>query len=30
VAGLAYSLSSAIALQKIFEYIVYKKKIISE
>jgi O-antigen/teichoic acid export membrane protein len=30
VAGLAYALSSAIALQKIFEYIVYKKKIISE
>ena len=30
VAGLAYSLSSAIALQKIFEYIVYKKKIIYE
>ena len=30
VAGLAFSLSSAIALQKLFEYIVYKKKIISK
>ena len=29
VVGLAFSLSSAIALQKIFEYIVYKKKIMS-
>ena len=30
VAGLAFSLSSAIALQKLFEYIVYKKKIMSK
>ena len=30
VAGLAVSLSSAIALQKLFEYIVYKKKIMSK